>query len=100
MLKEDIAVTTATEPKKYKYILNGEELYFTREELKDYMERLLIKNKIPYNSKTLDIAVDTRIKKIIKYDGDPYGGMISQEGRKESHEMEANGYLFYINCFY
>jgi predicted RNA-binding protein with PUA domain len=98
MLKEEIAV--ATEPKKYKHILNGEVFSFTRGELKDYMECLFIKNKIPYNSKTLDIAVDSRINKIIKYDGDPYGDMISQEGRKQSHEMEANGYLFYIKCFY
>jgi hypothetical protein len=100
MLKEEIISTAATEPKKYKYILNGEVLYFTREELKDYMERLFIKNAIPHNSISLDTAVDSRIKKILKYDGDPYGGMISQEGRKESHEMEADGYIFYINCFY
>jgi predicted RNA-binding protein with PUA domain len=101
MLKEEIIRTTESiEPKRYKYLLNGETFYFTREELKDYMERLYIKNKIPYDNQFLEAVVDSRIKKILKYDGDPYGGMISQEGKKEAHEMEANGYIFHINCFY
>jgi predicted RNA-binding protein with PUA domain len=100
MLKEEIIVSASAEPQKYKYILNGEVFYFTREELKDYMERLYIKNKIPYDDVILETVVDSRIKKILKYNGDPYGGMINQEGRKEAHKMEAEGCIFHIKCFY
>jgi hypothetical protein len=86
-------------PKKYKYLLNGEVFYFTREELKDYMERLMVKNKIPYDDTFLESIVDSRIKSILKYNGDPYGDIVP-EGQKEFHKMEAMGILFHIECFY
>jgi hypothetical protein len=99
MLKEELITNENADSKKYKYLLNGDVLYFTREELSDYMENLLNKNKINYDNTLLEMMVDSRIKKILKYNGDPHGNM-SQEGRIEAHKMEAEGYLFHIKCFY
>ncbi|MDR2105342.1 MAG: hypothetical protein LBP51_06270 [Deferribacteraceae bacterium] len=100
MLKEEFVNTAeTTEPKRYKYVLNGGVFYFTREELKEHMKSLHIKNNLPHNEVFIESIVESRIKMILKYDGDPYGD-VSQEEREMSHKLEANGFLFHIGCFY
>jgi hypothetical protein len=92
MLKEDIAVNT--EPKKYKYILNGEVLYFTREELIERERELNIKNNINFSPEGLERDVDRLIIKLNEFGGDPYGHYADcPELHKCFHEAESKGLM-------
>jgi hypothetical protein len=94
MLKEEIIHTTASEPKKYKYLLNGEVLYFTREELLERERELNIKNDIEFYPEDLEDDVDQLIEKLVKFDGDPFGDYLGcPELHKRFHEAEARGII-------
>jgi hypothetical protein len=93
MLKEEIIRTTeSAEPKRYKYILNGETFYFTREELR---KREVEKNK-KNNLRITDVALEEELEQLIKklevYNGDPYGDYVDcPELYERFHKLESKG---------
>jgi hypothetical protein len=92
MLKEEIIHTTAPEPKKYKYLLNGEVLYFTREELLEREREINIKNDIEFYPEELEEDVERLIERLEEYDGDRFGHYLGcPELHKCFHEADAEG---------
>jgi hypothetical protein len=92
MLKEEYAVMENTEPKKYKYILNGETLYFTREELIEREREINIKNDINLSVNALEKTINQLIKKLEEYNGDPFGDYLGcPELHKRFHKASAKG---------
>jgi hypothetical protein len=94
MLKEELITNESLEPKKYKYILNGEVLYFTREELLERERELNIKNKVEFSPEYLEVAVEQLIERLEKFDGDPFGYYLGcPELHKLFHEADAEGMM-------
>ncbi len=75
-----------------KYVLNGEERHYSRAELEAYYRGLLSKYFI--SEELFQATIDSLIRRLSKYDGDPYGHL---KGNKAAwlqyHKEEASGFL-------
>jgi hypothetical protein len=87
-----------TEEKRYKYFLNGETFYYTKDELREYIRVLYEKNNFPLDEEELDHAVERKIEHLEKYDGDPYGNLKEfPEAYKVAHKAAAMGIIAFIH---
>lgn len=94
--------------KPIKILVNGKTFYYTEEEFKTYYIGLLKGNLPEYrfseiiqdNAKLNELILD-ELKRIIKYDGDPYGHIksFSIEGWEKNHKMLEQGIIFYHENF-
>jgi hypothetical protein len=86
------------EEKRWKYILNGETFYYTKDELREYIRDLYEKNNFPLDEDDLDFSVDSEIERLEKYDGDPYGHLKDvPEVYEITHKAAAMGVISFIH---
>jgi hypothetical protein len=93
MLKEEIIRSTeSVEPKRYKYILNGETFYFTREELRKREVEINAKNNIFFPDDIVENNIDRLIERLEEYNGDRFGHYAGcPELHQRFHKAEAKG---------
>jgi hypothetical protein len=72
------------EEKRYKYILNGETFYYTKDELREYIRTVHEKNDEPLSAKTLEFLLERRIKLLEENDGDLF---LNLKGIPEVYEI-------------
>jgi hypothetical protein len=83
------------EEKRYKYFLNGETFYYTKDELREYIKDLYEKN---LGEECSESYVEREIKRLEKYDGNPYGHLKDiPEAYEIAHKAAAMGVISFIH---
>jgi hypothetical protein len=97
-LKINGNTVSVSEEKRYKYFLNGETFYYTKDELREYIRELYEQNNFPLDEDDLDFSVESEIKRLEKYDGDPYGNLKNiPEAYEIAHKAAAMGVISTIH---
>jgi hypothetical protein len=97
-LKINGNTVSVSEEKLYKYFLNGETLYYTKDELREYIRDLHEKNDEPLDDDELDLFLEHKIEQLERYNGDPYGNLKNiPEAYEIAHKAAAMGIIYKIH---
>jgi hypothetical protein len=89
---------SVSEEKRYKYFLNGETFYYTKDELREYIRELHEKNDDPLSMKTLEFLLEQKIKLLEENDGDLYINLKDfPEAYEVAHKAAAMGIIYKIH---